>query len=361
MSRWPKTSNHAVHDDCTGQVGGNRPGSRWCFRSHISVAFTILAVLLALAADVDWFGWFGQLVSAMGWRIAAFGFLFSIIQWLAKSRRCATITAAASCFMLLPSLVLSPRASSTSASSDGLRIRLLIANVHALNQSPDELLEMLSESDADVLILTEPPPPVMRALRPNERLAQQFPFVARSKPDRGTQSWLVVASRMPLTQASGATPGMNPVVVSASGREIGILATHMRSPRSLARYRQAREQVRTVTALAKEFTNRNLPIILAGDLNAPPGSHLSRQLIRSTGMARSKPRRILAGSWPAHIPRWAALPIDGALVSPGITIDHWDLVALPGSDHRGLRIDLVVPKPGSDAQSHHSGSSPPNP
>jgi endonuclease/exonuclease/phosphatase (EEP) superfamily protein YafD len=361
MSRWPKTSDHAAHDDCTDQIRGNRPKKSWSFRSRVSLAFTCLFALLALAVSVDWFGWIGELVSAMGWRIALIGFILSAMQWVVRHRRSAAITAAASCVMLLPMLLLSPRAPQASASSQGQHVRLFIANVHALNKTPDKLLEMLSGSDADILILTEPPPPVMKALRPNGVLSQPFPFVARTKPDRGTHAWLVVASRMPLIQETGATPGMNPVLVTVAGKEIGLVATHLISPRTPDRYRQARVQVQALASQAKSFKARNLPMILAGDLNAPPGSLRSRRLTRITGTRRSKPREVLAGSWPTLLPRWTALPIDGAMLSPGIEVEQWTLVDLPGSDHRGLRIDLIVPRPDSDALPHQSGSSPPNP
>ncbi len=359
MSSWPKTTDCDGQDNCSGRSGSNNPGSRWGFRSHVSLATTIAALLIALAVTADWFGWFGELASAMGWRIATAGFMLSIIQLFTGHRRCAAVTAAASCFMLVPTLLQSPRA--PSPSSQGARLGLLIANVHALNETPDELLEMLSKSDADVLILTEPPPAVMRALRPGESLALKYPNIARSIPDRGLHAWLVVASRWPLTKVPGAIPGMNPVVISAEGNDIALIATHLISPRSPARYRQARIQTRTLASKALELTTRDLPLILAGDLNAPPGSHLSRRLAGSTGTVRTKPRHTLAGSWPTLLPSWASLPIDGALVSPGIAIERWDLVILPGSDHRGLRIDLIVPNADSDTQSQQSGSSPSNP
>jgi endonuclease/exonuclease/phosphatase (EEP) superfamily protein YafD len=361
MSRWPKTSDHAVEDDCNGKTRGTHPGLAPGFRSFTSLAATVTALVLALAAAADWFGWVGELVSAMGWRISVIGSVFATAQWLAKHRRRSIITATASFLALAPTLLLSPRAPAFAASSSGVRLRLLVANVHALNDSTDELVKMLSESDADVLILTEPPPAVMQALRPNALLARQFPFITRSKPDRGIHAWLVVASREPLTQGSGATPGVNPVVISFAQQDIAIIATHLISPRSPARYRQAREQVQYVASLAQEQVSRNVPLIVAGDLNTPPGSHLSRHLTKITGTMRAKPRQILAGSWPSQIPRWAALPIDGAAVSAGITVENWLLVDLPGSDHRGLRIDLRIAKTDSDAQSHHSGSSPPNP
>ena len=327
----------------------------------MSLAATVTVTLLALAANADWFGWAGELVSTMGWRLSALGLLISGVQLLAHHPRHALVTFTASCLALGPTLAMSPRAPSGASPTNSVSLRLLVANVHALNDIPDHLVSMLAESNADVLVLTEPPPTVMRALRPDGTLAQNYPYVLRSKPDRGTHAWLVVASRLPLTQAPGTVPGINPVVITVQGHSVAIIATHLISPRSPTRYRQAQQQISIVASLAQEFNDQNMPLILAGDLNSPPGSHLSRSLTEKTGTQRAKPITTIAGSWPTVLPRWLALPIDGAMVSPGIKIEHWSLVDLPGSDHRGLRIDLIIPNADSDTQSRQSGSSPFNP
>ncbi len=326
----------------------------------MSLAATVTVTLLALAANADWFGWIGELVSTMGWRLTALGLLTTGVQLLARHRRYALATFAASSIALGPSLVFSPRAQSETT-ANSVPLRLLVANVHALNDTPDSLLSMLTESDAEVLILAEPPPQVMRELRPDGMLARSYPHVVRSKPNRGTHAWLVVASRLPLTQAPGTVPGINPVVITVQGHSVAIIATHLISPRSPTRYRQAQQQISIVASLAQEFNDQNMPLILAGDLNSPPGSHLSRSLTEKTGTQRAKPITTIAGSWPTVLPRWLALPIDGAMVSPGIKIEHWSLVDLPGSDHRGLKIDLIIPNADSDTQSRQSGSSPSNP
>jgi endonuclease/exonuclease/phosphatase (EEP) superfamily protein YafD len=64
-----------------------------------------------------------------------------------------------------------------------------------------------------------------------------------------------------------------------------------------------------------------------------------------TGWADAAQRagRGLAWTWrPLRLP-WPRLTIDHVLIDPRIAVAAVDLVRLPGSDHRALVVDLVLP------------------
>jgi len=286
------------------------------------------------------FGWAGELVSNLGWRLGALGLALAGLQ--IRRRRHAAVSLAAAIAMCVFPIVLSSRAPTT-ADDQGVAIRILVANLLASNEQQDDLLAMLAGSDADVLVLSEPPRAVRQALRPGGTLATQFTDLSRTRPERGEHAPIIVASRFTLVDTLDPGAGLNAIVLRAGDREVGLIATQLLSPRTPGRNAVADVQVDRVAYWSSTLADRGLPVIIAGDLNAVPSSHRSRRLAASTQSLRTKPRWHLGGSWPARLPAPLALPLDGALVSREFSVARWELISLPGSDHRGVLIELRIP------------------
>lgn len=338
MTSHEDSSDRDGHADSPAPSRANRRPSP----IRILLARGIIASLLALAivSVFDRFGWVGELASVLGWRLAALGV---IIAGLEHRRPTHAIPAILSALLaLVPMLLLSPRAPASDG-TPGVTVRLLVANLRTTNAAPDALLEILAASDADVLILTEPPQAVRRALRPDGTLARQFTDIARTRPLRGEHAPIIIASRLPLVDTLDAQHGRDAVILRKGDTEFAIIATQLLSPRSPARNRTAREQATELAQITPPLSARSLPLIIAGDLNATPTSHRSRWLAAATDTRRAKPRWSAQGSWPAGLPTVLALPIDGALLSKDISVARWELVRLPGSDHHAVLIQLVIP------------------
>jgi endonuclease/exonuclease/phosphatase (EEP) superfamily protein YafD len=87
-----------------------------------------------------------------------------------------------------------------------------------------------------------------------------------------------------------------------------------------------------------------LPIVLAGDFNATLDHANLRQLI-DTGYrdAAEVVGDGLATTWPSTIQFPPPVTIDHVLAEKGISFSQYDVVDLPGSDHRGVFAELLLP------------------
>ena len=87
---------------------------------------------------------------------------------------------------------------------------------------------------------------------------------------------------------------------------------------------------------------RTMPVLMAGDLNAPPG-HAVHRLLLSRGLADElKWFGVWAATWPSG-GGWPNLPyyqLDQVL-SGGIDVQNISFHRLPGSDHKALAMDLL--------------------
>lgn len=326
-------------------------------RTALACSATAGLVVLALLSVVDGFGWIGEIVSNLGWRLATVGFVVAGFQFRCKPLAAASLLAAV--VALLPTVILSPRAPAA-GHSQGVTVRILIANPLASNDDPDALLALLAASEADVLVLTEPPRAVRQALRPGGALSDRFVDIARTRPDRGAHAPIVVASRLPMIESIQTGAGINAVILRAGNTDFGLVATQLLSPRSAGRNDIANIQADEVAILGRALSARGLPLVIAGDLNSAPTGHRARRLASATETASAKPRWRLGGTWPARLPASLGLPIDGAMVSHEVSVARWELTDLPGSDHRGVLIGLTI-SPERRNNTHDLGGDSPDP
>jgi endonuclease/exonuclease/phosphatase (EEP) superfamily protein YafD len=84
--------------------------------------------------------------------------------------------------------------------------------------------------------------------------------------------------------------------------------------------------------------------VLAGDFNATLDHAALRAVLRrGWADAAQVTGRGLVWTWrPLRLP-WPRLTIDHVLIDPRISVAGVQLARLPGSDHRALVVDLVLP------------------
>lgn len=123
--------------------------------------------------------------------------------------------------------------------------------------------------------------------------------------------------------------------VSISGTVVLLIACHPFAPESWTHAQQRNGQMRDIAARARAST---VPVIVAGDFNCTAGNPAWIDFLTAAGLTD-------AGCTPATYP---------AVLGPlGIAIDHilvrnaahgpLQSLAIPGSDHRGLRCGVQVP------------------
>ena len=173
----------------------------------------------------------------------------------------------------------------------------------------------------DVLARSALPYRMVPARLPGDR----FGSVALVRPDLSTE-----------TVRFGDRAGVV-VDVTLDGRPLQIIGVHPRSPISS---RAARSRVDTLEAVGRFVVASGTPSVVVGDLNSTPWSYPFRRLLRTAGLVDSERGYGWQPSWPTPLPGVLRIPIDHALVSPGIAVVDRTLGQSRGSDHRALLIEL---------------------
>lgn len=302
-----------------------------------AAAIGLLLLASATLGVVPVPGWIPELLSSLLPPMGAIGLVLTIAALLLRARVCLF---AATISMLLVLGRLAPgvwtRRVEPAAPGDG-RLSLLLVNAYSLNMDPVTLFRFMEQQQADVTIISEPSPAIMRPLRTLQEGPGFSDVLLRCPPTRGEHSWIVVRSHFPAEFGQEPRDGVLGCIVQTPGGPVRLIAAHLLSPRTPARFAQARAQVDRIIEQVEAGAG---PIIIAGDLNTSPTSHLSSRLAQRTGTRRAKPL-FTGGTYPADLPGPLRVAIDDALVWPACRVVSWETVRLPGSDHVGVRIEIA--------------------
>ena len=208
-------------------------------------------------------------------------------------------------------------------------------NLLASNDTPVEAFRSLAGHDPDVIVVQE--------ASAWTEIVQSG--VADDYPHRFTDPatlGIVVASRLPILDAGLIdTPGrMSPLVVlDTETGPIVIVGVHLLTPLSSARIGTWQNQSRVLAELVPDLPH---PVVVVGDFNAT-GQHEVMDRLLSAGLrdAHLERGQGLGATWPVRDLVPPVLRIDHALVSPHFDVATFDVVTVPGSDHRGLVTTLV--------------------
>lgn len=230
----------------------------------------------------------------------------------------------------LPWLSAAPRApASTTAAAATLAIA--IANVHHDNAQAQPLLDWLTATSPDLVLVLE----ASTALAPTLAALPDYPH--RQIEPGDDPFGIALLSRTPLAAVAVRHDEFGIARIEAQlewqGRCIELIAWHPMPPLSPT-YRQARDRLLRGFAAAAH----SRPRIVAGDLNASPWSSAFAGL-DAGGLRRASG---LAPTWPVAGWGVVGIPIDQVLVS-----GHWTVRASErgpdiGSDHYPLRVELAL-------------------
>jgi len=241
-------------------------------------------------------------------------------------------------------VMLAPRAIPNRAPADapGVRLRVLAANVAGNDAAAHQVLDAVRRWDVDVFSAIELAPAVALAYDA-DGANRLFPHrVLNSQPGfRGTglysrrplrKQWPPIAVDFGLSAARLLLPGAAPV---------DLLAVHVPAPtdrRATGRWRHdMRELPSTGTTAAAG--------VLAGDFNATlDHAELRRLLDRGYRDAAEQAGTALRPTWPAGRLIPTQVTIDHVLADRRIRVVSARSVAIPGSDHRGVLTELLLPR-----------------
>jgi endonuclease/exonuclease/phosphatase (EEP) superfamily protein YafD len=97
-----------------------------------------------------------------------------------------------------------------------------------------------------------------------------------------------------------------------------------------------------LAALARWCAPGTGPAVVMGDLNATEDLRGFRAGTAGCTDAGDAAGKGLLATWPAGLPRWLGAQLDHVLVGGGAGVDGFDVVEVPGTDHRGVLATVHV-------------------
>jgi endonuclease/exonuclease/phosphatase (EEP) superfamily protein YafD len=219
------------------------------------------------------------------------------------------------------------------------RIRILISNVQMENTAHDRLLNLVRDSNPDLLLAVETDQRWIRALEP---LASDYPYVVRQPQD----NWfgMVLFSRLPLLEwkveflVQDDVPSIY-AVVDLAGDRVVLRGLHPRPPEPIRDQDSTPRDAELVLVGRWVGKQKGAPTIVAGDLNDVAWSATTQLFLRLSGLLDPRVGRGFYSSYNARNPlvRW---PLDHLFHS-----NHFRLVEIRrcediGSDHFPVLVEL---------------------
>jgi endonuclease/exonuclease/phosphatase (EEP) superfamily protein YafD len=260
---------------------------------------------------------------------------------LATGRWLAAAVAAAAQAVLAGAVL--PRTIGRAERGDGPVLRVLTANLLHGACDPDAVVELVRESNADVVALQEYTPEIDRKLRA-AGLAELLVHRLTDPAPGGRGAALF--SRYPLSAAGLRTHPGGHRAVSATVAVPGTGPVHVECVHPLSLYRPGtvpawRAGLAELPAVAPDGPVR----VLLGDFNATLDHRALRALL-GTGYrdAAAVVGRGLIPTWPyaayGPVPR---LTLDHVLADRRVRVGAVTVHPVPGSDHRAVCADLILP------------------
>jgi endonuclease/exonuclease/phosphatase family metal-dependent hydrolase len=266
-----------------------------------------------------------------------------VVALRAGSRGSTAVAAAAGA--VLAGAVLGRTGRRTAATEQGTRrLRVATVSLRLGRADPRAVVSLVTASRVDVLALQEVTPEADLALRAagiGDALPHSHVIAARSgSPSAaGGALW----SRWPLLERF-AVPGRfeQPAarVAVPGAPDVEVTAVHSTPPSTSPR--SVRQWTADLTDLPAPGTG--VLRVLAGDFNATL-DHAALRRVVATGYvdAAVAVGRALRATWtPLRSPE-PRLTLDHVLVDPRVGVASLDLVPVPGSDHRAVVTELVLP------------------
>lgn len=286
-------------------------------------ALTAAPFLGAHSTLADFFGQF--LIQALGGTLALVLLFVVTRHWRSAGLACAAL--ALQCAVLQPSLFPARAASGVAAS-----VEVLFSNVYWNNERLEELAAEIVRLDTDIVVLAEIDQRTSVLL---DDLADAYPFRVDCLAHWSCDS--AILSRLPILADLSDWRGDRWIATSAARFDtplgpLAVAGVHLDQPLPPQRlWRQERQ----VAGLADMLAPIDDPLLLVGDFNASPWARVMQRLAAASGLEIAWG---IEGTWPATLPWPMRIAIDHALTGRGLALLHREVVRLPGTDHKALKL-----------------------
>jgi endonuclease/exonuclease/phosphatase (EEP) superfamily protein YafD len=296
----------------------------------------LIAFVLASLTTIGFLGgvWWGFDLAAH-FRVQYAVLLVPVLAILAGLRRWRSALVAGVALIVNVSLFVPLYLATPTAPAGVDTLRILTFNVTASNPNRTTVIDYLVASEADIIFLHESSTDWEDTL---SRAEVPYRVVSARAPGSlfGTLALVGEDAVVRLVRLGDVGQLSIAVVAEIGGQEIHVLGTHPLSPTSAARSVARDEQLRRVGEWAAA---QEVPVVVAGDLNASTWSRGFSMLTRPGDLVNSQRGFGVQASWPARY-GWLGVPIDHVLHSRELaTLDRY-LGDPLGSDHYPLFVSL---------------------
>ena len=227
---------------------------------------------------------------------------------------------------------------STSQSTTPYTLSVMTLNVYMDNRDYSAISDYLREEAADVVMLSENKPALMRVLK--ETLSDLYPHIY-DESTRGTYG-LALLSRYPF-EAARSVPlgrrGRRLIEVTLRGQTpVTLFGAHPLPPLGSRWAERRNDELIAVERLIQQSAK---PVVLLGDFNASPWSYPLKQLVETTGLRFANLGLGIRPTWSYQSVLLSA-PIDHILVSPEWQVRAYEVGREVGSDHLPVMAELVL-------------------
>jgi endonuclease/exonuclease/phosphatase (EEP) superfamily protein YafD len=200
--------------------------------------------------------------------------------------------------------------------------RVLSVNLFWKNGRLPDVVKLIRAVDPDVLIVSELTGENLRGLEPIES-AMPHKVIFPREDGFGLGLYSKGSPKESYVQT---TPEAIPCI-SAVISEYTIYAAHPLHPTRPAYFRD-REKFFDLLEKADNM-------IVAGDFNTVPWSHTMKRLKKRLSLVDVKTG--FKSLVPTHL---LYVPVDGALISNNLRLNKFEIIGIPGSDHKGILIEV---------------------
>ncbi|MCB2053440.1 MAG: endonuclease/exonuclease/phosphatase family protein [Geminicoccaceae bacterium] len=240
--------------------------------------------------------------------------------------------ALAACFAL-QLFVIQPPITPRPAEAGHDTLRLVFANVWARNDARPQAVEVLKGLDADILVMAE----FVDGWDADGR-SMTADYAERADCGERPGCDVVVLSRFPIESRLAPEHKKHfSTVLARIATPLGpldVIGAHVVQPLPLGRVHLQEQHAQLLRDLA---AGRDRPVVMVGDFNAVPWGRIIQTIEAGTDLRAA---RGLEGTWHADLPWPMRIPIDHVLVGPDLQIARREVIDVPGSDHKGVLVEL---------------------
>lgn len=229
-----------------------------------------------------------------------------------------------------------------SSQGDNARFSILLANVWMKNEKHEKLLQLITDTDPDMVLAMETNERWMEYLHP---LKERYPYTVLHPLDN--TYGIALYSKLPLTGTAVKflhqpdVPSIHTTVALPNGQTFLLHAVHPVPPKPSKHPDNVGEEEVALLKVGKLVARREMPTMVAGDFNDVAWSNTSRLFGTESRLRDVRVGRGLYNSFDAtsFLLRW---PLDHAYVSEEFRVVELKRLPKFGSDHFPIWVELSL-------------------